>query len=415
VSDTAPTAGDGAFRLRTVAVLLAVGILGFVGMLVVGAYAPDFRSGRNGGAHALSNAAVGYSGLIQLAEATGRHPRIIRDDRSFNGTDLLVITPENGGVDVSKPLARTGKPTLVVLPKWATVPDPDHPGWARYLGLQPASSPEGVLAPATKLHVAHHRSGGRPLVSASELGSAIRFRAPRPLQVITGIDQVSASGADATSHRARTLRPLITDGAGGIVLAQVDDSAQYILADPDLLSNQGIRDPGQAASALAMLDWLNTNGAETIDFDVTLNGLGRNPSPLKLLFQPPFLAMTLGVAIALLLAGWHATARFGAPRPRARALGFGKAVLIDNTAALVRRAGRQARFGGRYAAVMRERGRARLGVGTRVTGAAIDEALDRADPRRPFSALAAAAENAQNPAELLAAARALNDWQGRGV
>ena len=51
--------GTSAFSVRTVAILLAVGILAFVGMLVLGAYAPDLRSGRNGGALALSNAAVG--------------------------------------------------------------------------------------------------------------------------------------------------------------------------------------------------------------------------------------------------------------------------------------------------------------------------------------------------------------------
>ena len=44
-------------------------------MLVLGAYAPDLRSGHNGGAHALSNAATGFSGLVRLAEATGRNPR----------------------------------------------------------------------------------------------------------------------------------------------------------------------------------------------------------------------------------------------------------------------------------------------------------------------------------------------------
>ncbi|HJT41011.1 MAG TPA: hypothetical protein VJ762_11830, partial [Sphingobium sp.] len=77
------------FRGRTVALLLAIGIAGFVGMLLLGAYAPDLRSGRNGGAHALSNAVTGYSALVKLAEATGRHPRILRDPRQFDTEDLL--------------------------------------------------------------------------------------------------------------------------------------------------------------------------------------------------------------------------------------------------------------------------------------------------------------------------------------
>ncbi|MGI4733532.1 MAG: hypothetical protein ACRYFW_17575 [Janthinobacterium lividum] len=407
MSDVATTGGD-TFRLRTVAILVAVGIAGFVGMLVMGAYAPDLRSGRNGGAHALSDAAVGYAGLVRLAEATGRHPRIVRDEHDFGRDDLLVITPETGTVDVGKPLQRIGKPTLVVLPKWQTARDPDHDGWVRYAGLLPSFVPEGVLAPATRLHVAQHRSGGRPLVVAPTMG-AIALNAPRPLQVITHSDPIPAvRGATGPTG---LLRPLITDGAGGIVLAQVDDGVEYVLSDPDLLSNQGIRDPRQAAAALAILDWLNVNQPSGVDFDVTLNGLGHGRSPLRLAFDPPFLAMTLALAAVLLLAGLHATARFGPVRPPVRAIAFGKAALVDNTAALVRRAGRQGIMGARYAAVVRERARTRFGIPARVGGEALDAALDRLPGRSRFTDLAAAAGDARRPADMLAAARALDDWQ----
>ncbi len=410
-ADTTPDT----FRLRTVAILVLVGIAGFVGMLVLGAYAPDLRSGHDGGAHALSNAAVGYSGLVRLAEATGRHPRIVRDEHGFGHDDLLVITPENGTVDVSKPLMRRGKPTLVVLPKWNTARDRDHDGWVRYVGLDPPFVPEGVLAPATRLHVAHRRSFGRPLVVAPEMG-AIALHAPRPLQVITRSDPIPAARGGtgrAGSVRGGILRPLITDGAGGIVLAQVDDGVEYVLSDPDLLSNQGIRDERQAAAALAILDWLNINQPTGIDFDVTLNGLGQGRSPLRLAFDPPFLAMTLALAAALLLAGLHATTRFGPARPRERAIAFGKAALVDNTAALVRKAGRQGIMGPRYAAVVRERARARFGIAARVQGAELDAALDRLPGRARFGDLADAAATARTPADMLAAARALDDWGER--
>jgi hypothetical protein len=374
-------------------------------MLVLGAYAPDLRSGDNGGAHALSNAAVGYGGLVRLATATGRNPRIVRDERDFGRDDLLVITPENGTVDVSKALGRIGKPTLVVLPKWLTARDPDHAGWVRRAGLQPMFAPEGVLAPATRLHIARHRSGGRPLVVAPEMGT-IALHAPRPLQVITGSDSVNGGPTG-------TLRPLITDGAGGIVLAQVGDGVEYVLADPDLLSNQGIHDERQAAAALAILDWLNVGQPTGIDFDVTLNGLGLGRSPLRLMFDPPFLGMTLALAAALLLAGLHAAGQFGAPRARDRAIAFGKTALVDNTAALVRRAGRQGRMGGRYAAAVRERARAQFGIPARVGGPALDAALDRVPGRARFTDLAEAAAAARTPADMLAAARALADWGDR--
>ena len=103
------------FRKRTVALMLLIGIAGFVGMLVLGAFAPDLRSGRNGGTHALSNAAVGFSGIVQLADATGRNAHIVRSEAQFDSEDLLVVTPDNGWEDLSSLLVRRRvKPTLLV-------------------------------------------------------------------------------------------------------------------------------------------------------------------------------------------------------------------------------------------------------------------------------------------------------------
>ena len=414
MSDVAPVRGGeagGAFRARTVAAMVIVGVVGFVGMLVLGAYAPDFRSGHNGGAHALSNAAVGYSGLIRLAEATGRNPVVIRNDHQLGGEDLLVATPEHGFVDVSTVLAaRAARPTLFVLPKWATVADREHSGWVRRAGLLLGVDPEGVLAPSMRFHIARRRSGGRPLVTSGDLPAAIRFTAPRPLQVIAATDRQSIM-VDGVRRTTGMLRPLVTDGHGGIVVGQIDGRPLYVLADPDLLSNFGMRDARQAASALALLDWMNSNRAGGIAFDVTLNGFGHSRSPLKLAFDPPFLAMTLAIAAALLLAGLHALGSFGAPRRRERALAFGKCALVDNTAALVRKAGRQARLGGRYAAVVRERAGRAFGVPARLKGDAADAYLDRLPGRQRFTTLAAAAEQARDPSQLLAAAQALHQWQ----
>lgn len=389
-------AAGATFRPLTVALLLAIGVLGFVGTLLLGAFAPDLRSGRNGGAHALSNAAVGYSGLVRLAEATGRNPQILRAAGRLGGEDLVVLTPESGRADMSGPLgARTGRPTLVVLPKWRTSADPDRSGWVRIEGLLPRWEPEGVLAPADKLKVRRVRSGGRPLRAVDWAPAAMRFTAPRPLQTVSG----------------GGLEPLLTDARGRIVLGKLPDRTVYVLADPDLLDNRAIADRAQAGAALAMLDFLNANRPESVGFDVTLNGLGHSPSPLKLAFQPPFLAMTLAIAAALLLVGWQAFARFGAPARPARAIAFGKRALIDNTAALVRRAGREAALGGRYADAVRDRAQGSFGVPARLHGPAVDAYLDRlAGPRR-FTTLARAAGDAADKDEVLAAARALQDWR----
>src|SRR5206468_8810083 len=81
MSDVAIHSGagaEGAFNPRTMLIVTAIGALAFIAVLILGAYAPDLRSGRNGGGHGLSNAAVGFSGLVRLADETGRKPTIVR-------------------------------------------------------------------------------------------------------------------------------------------------------------------------------------------------------------------------------------------------------------------------------------------------------------------------------------------------
>ncbi|MEO7171141.1 MAG: hypothetical protein ABIY39_12275 [Sphingomonas sp.] len=386
---------DGVFSAHTVILILAIGILGFIGTLVLGAYAPDLRSGRNGGGHALSTAATGFSGLVRLAEATGRHPQVARDIHRLDTEDLVVLTPESGTINLFPILSqRSGKVTLVVLPKWQTVGDPERTGWVHYKGLKPSSDPGGVLAPKEEIEVTRHRSGGVPLVTSPELPRTIRFTAPRPLQTISGAG----------------LTPLITDSQGHIVLAKLTDRPLYVLADPDLLSNIGMADARQAASALDLLDWLNSNEATSIYFDVTLNGFGRSPSPLKLAFDPPFLAMTLAIAIAVFLAAWQGAVRFGSPRRRARAIAFGKVALIDNAAALVRKAGRYAMLGNRYADMTRERASTIFGAPVHLRDGALDTHLDGLGRQPRFSDLAQAARDARDRHSVLSAAQALHQW-----
>lgn len=389
---------DGAFRPAIMLLVVAIGILAFIGMLVLGAYAPDLRSGRNGGSHALSNAATGFSAIVRLAEATGRNPEIVRSEYMYDTEDLAVLTPENAMVDLDKVLDRRGKRlTLVVLPKWNTVGDRNTAGWVRTRGLLPPFQPEGVLAPQYKLKVERRRSLGTALKTVPEHAPPeMRFAAPGALQTVSGAG----------------FRPVVTDQAGRGVLVQYGSEPLYVLADPDLLANHGLADERQARAALAMLDFLNVTDAKGILFDVTLNGFGATRSPLRLAFDPPFLAATLALAAALLLAGVQALSRFGPPRRPERAIAFGKAALIDNAAALVRKAGREAALGSRYAEMIRERAVTVFGVPARLRDAALDAYLDGLEGRRSFSALAEAAGRARHRNDVLAAAQALHQWQG---
>src|SRR3546814_11622763 len=104
-----------------------------------------------------------------------------------------------------------------------------------------------------------------------------------------GVD-ADADSEDGDGAAPPSFIPLITDGRGGTVLARLGNL--YILADPDLLDNAGMKDARNAASALALLDWIKGEDATSLGFDVPLNGLGGSRSPLTLAFDPPCLALT---------------------------------------------------------------------------------------------------------------------------
>lgn len=387
---------EGPFRRQLMLLVTGLGVIAFIATLLLGAYSPDLRSGKNGGGHALSNAAIGFSGLVRLAEATGRNPRVIRKAFQLGGEELAVITPPNGSAGLSKVLAARGpRSTLIVLPKWRTQRKDFPSGWVSVDGLMPPLVVENMLSPAFEISVRRRTTKRLSLHSASEVvPSGGQFREVSLLQTVAG----------------RKITPLIVDSRGGVVLGKVGNGNLYLLADPDLFNNHGLADQAQAAAALALLDDLNSTGAKGILFDVTTNGFGVSRSPLRLAFDPPFLAVTAVIFAALLLAGWQALVRFGTPTLPTRSIAFGKAALIENSAAIIRKARREVRLGTRYAGLARERAATVFRLPPTLQAQEVDAALDRLRPDQPFSALAKAVADARGRSQLAGAARAMNRW-----
>jgi hypothetical protein len=112
----------------------------------------------------------------------------------------------------------------------------------------------------------------------------------------------------------------------------------------------------------------------------------------------------------MLLAAWQALNRFGPIRRRERAIAFGKAALVDNSAALIRRAGREARLGGRYVEVVRDRAIALFRIPPTLDPATLDARLEGLNPRRSFASTAQAAIDARTRDELVRSAQSLNQW-----
>lgn len=391
------------FNPRLVIGLIAAGVLAFAAMLLLVAYgggsAPS--SGRDGRGHALSSAATGFKGLVTLV-GEFRRARLVREGEGIQTENLLVVTVEQQ----TSPAAvtdllnrRHGRATLLILPKWVTLPHPSQRGWVQALGPGTGQNAADLFGKDAEIRVV--RGGTLPERARGErFLEGFSPPVPESPQVVGGSD----------------LTPLVTLPGGDALVAQIGAGPHYVLADPDLLNNHGLRDPAAAQAALELIDRLNATGATGVDFDLTLNGFGsgaNSGSVLRLAFEPPFLVMTLALAFAALLAGLHGAFRFGPTRREERAIAFGKAALVENSAGLIRLANREARLGAAYADVVRLE-TARLTAAPHwLQGEALDRYLDRmARPGRPpFSELASRLAAASDRHGLMAAARALSEWK----
>jgi hypothetical protein len=343
------------FRPLTALLLVLAGVFSFSAYFVLSAYAPDLRGGDDGGPHALSRSAVGFAGLVRLLKADGVQVEINRDGPAKRDPSwgLLVLTPDpnTSPVDLAA-LAKAKGNTLIVLPKWNTIPDPRNNGWVQSVGPIDAAELNALLGKDLPLAVAR-RNDNVPaqLVAAPGQGSGV-FPTGR-------IDhlQVFAGGGTA----------LLKAATGETVLARVGDGDIAVLSDPDLLNTHGLADAQTAASAVALIEALRVGDAPVV-FDVSLNGYKHSPSLLKLAFEPPFLGATLCLAGAALLMALHAAYRFGAPERATRALALGKRALAENTAGLIRMARREPHMAAGYLDLNRNAVMKALGAGRLTTG-----------------------------------------------
>ena len=385
------------FSAKTVILLVIAGIIGFAAFLLLTAYAPEIRSGRDGRAHGLSTSAVGFRGVYTLLEETGADVGYIRQEDSFPDAGLTIVTLEQiSNRERVYALTENGwGPLLIILPKWATFPVPNERDRVQWLdsgiggGAAPLLSDLGQFSVSTSTA----DSGTR---LRTDLSPSLALMAPESLQTISGDGLI----------------PVVRTDKSEIVLGQLEDRQIYILADPDLLNNQALADAESARAALQLLGALNeTNGPYR--FELVANGFGGARNLLTLAFEPPFLALTLSLLAAALLAAFQAIYRFGPELRPGRAIAFGKRALVDNSAELLRLARREHLSSERYAAMAREAAVAAIGNPRQLEGEALDRWLDGLGPKTmpPFTSLARAAERATGRHEILAAAQALYDWR----
>lgn len=393
------------FNARLVFWLVGAGILAFGAFMLLVAYAPEFRQA-SGRANAMSGSAIGFKGVYRLIEESSSGTYLVSDESELDTDDLVVFTIEQmTDPEALRGLAnrRAGKATMIVLPKWETMPDPKNKGWVRAVGRVDARSGTEQLKPLGKAEVRLSSAPSRKVRGIGEL-SGLTFTLPDSPQTVSG----------------EGITTLIPGPSGGAILAMIGNASPgelgaaglYVLADPDLINNMGMKDKDAAQAAADMLTILSPSEDGLVAFDLTAIGLGKRPSALKLAFEPPFLALTLAIFVAALLAGLHGAFRFGPAARERRAIAFGKAALVENSAGLFRIAKREHRAGPAYAELIREEA-AHAAAASHLRGEALDAALDRfSSPGQPsFTELAAKASSASHRYDLVGAAHALFQWK----
>ena len=381
--------------------IVLVGVFAFSAFVTLLAYAPDLQRDVRCRPNVYSKCAVGFAGLSALVRDSGA-PTVISRTRLPPGRTegLLIATPEPGGDGGVAGLGFNG-PVLVVLPKWDVTIDPTHFSWGRKVGLiDPGQMPQKDILVAVK--VARGTGVARPVLTGG---------AGTPLQGVT----LTPGPIDSLQTlTAKDWIPALTDGAGHVVMAQVPSSNIYVLSDPDLLNTQGLANLDTLASAVNLLRALRA-GEGPVIFDVTLNGYKIDRSSLKLMFNPPFLAVTLCIAGALALAGLQAMFRFGAVRRTGRVFALGKEALTDNSAQLIRLARREAKMAPRYAALTRAAAAKAVGAPHDLVGPPLTEFLDRLGRQRgaqgSLADLEAEAGRVGDRKTLLGVARRLYRWR----
>ncbi len=406
MSSEAASARPPLFAARTMLWVVLIGVFAFSAFVVLSAYAPDLRSGSDGGGHALSKSAVGFAGVVELLKDLDEPVVVSRGapPATGAGSGVLVLTPNPTTDPKDMAAIHFSGLKLIVLPKWATGPSPLSPAWVQKIGGLSGSLVAHPLGDGFgKTEIVHREGVTRPVLRA---GSGAGFPAGEtlPLGPVDSLQTLAGPGWD----------PVVTDEQGRAVLALARGGGVAVLSDPDLLNTQGVADLKTARAAVEILDRLRDKGP--IVFDVTLNGYGRGRSLLKLAFEPPLLGATLCLVAAALMMGLHAAARFGPAERPPPVLALGKRALADNSAALVRMARREPRMAGAYAALNREAAARAVGAPRDLGEDQLDGLLDRLGAARGlqdrYSSLAAEAAAARTNAELMSVARRLYQWRG---
>ena len=300
-------------------------------------FGDDLGGKHSAGVDAYSVSAIGHRGLAQLLDKLGVPVMVSRSDSSARARNGLLIVAEPAVTDEASrdrlaALISEGwaQRVLVVLPKWYGSVERGQ-RWIADAKLLPVTEVAAVLG---------------ALVEGVELR---RAAVADPELSFAGVRPVIREPQLIVSER---LNAMISNARGEQLLGKLvkdDDVELYVLSDPDVVNNAGLRHAENARLAVQLIDGLRDGGPVVID--ETMHGYAANPSLARALFEFPLVLATLQVLLCAVLAVWAAMVRFGPLRDAPPPIAPGKDFLIRNTAALLHYGGHHGHALRRYLAL----------------------------------------------------------------
>lgn len=319
------------FSKTTLTIIIVVAIVSLGAAVALTIIGDDLNeTAPSAGADSYSVSAIGHRGLVDMLERLDIPVIKSRGDSAAKAQHgLLLVLEPTVSDDASKQrlrdLVAAAPRVIVVLPKWyGSAPIGDE--WIDTAALLPATEVDDVLRALDF----NYR------VTVSRLGQGEHFR---------GDDIVKSP---TIRHDPQLLD--LGENGGGLVLDELGYTllygadGKYVLADPDVMNNHGLRRAENALFTINLIDRLREGGPVVID--EVIHGYAQQPSLLRTLFRFPLVLATMQVLICALLAIWAAMVRFGPKRAAAPPIAPGKDFLIQNTAALLH-------YGGHHADALR--------------------------------------------------------------
>jgi hypothetical protein len=308
--------------------LLVVWIVGAVLVFVITLYfmGSKDQGTKTVGPSTFSRSAIGYAGIAEVLrqlDVTVIKSRYDSLSKVTAGSVLVIAEPSPGAkTEATIRTLLKADSILLVLPKWTGPPSTRKSGWLGEAELRPKGDVDWALnlvAPqADDLDV------DQVVWTSNSLNMAPTLEAP--IQLVHG----------------DRLQPLIASKDGMLLGQLVSRNRKiWVLSDPDVISNHGLAEPGNAALAVAIINGLRS-GSGSVVFDETLHGFISEPaSPILLLFRFPFVLVTLQAVIAMVLLLWATLNRFGAPQQAPPSMTAGRLGLLQNIAKLLEFSGHQ--------------------------------------------------------------------------